>query len=140
MKKNLRVVQINGFRGLFLSIFIICCIIAGFVVFPAFLTMNIWNFIAIKTGSFPAINIGGGILLLGIIVLTLYLCSKKKFIVCTNSQQELTEDEVREVVTKIKSQAIKHNILLPGDFPPNHNCKNEKAEDLTKAKAETKEN
>lgn len=104
MKRNFRVVQIKGFRGLFLSLFIVCCIIAGFIAFPSFIAMNIWNYLALKTSSFPSININEAILLWAIIVFSIYLFNKKKFIVSFNSQQELTEDEVRDVVSKFKSQ------------------------------------
>ncbi len=124
MKKNLRVVQINGFRGLFLSLFIISCLIAGFVAFPSFIVMSLWNYLAVKTGSLYSLNFGEGLLLWGIITFSIYIFNKKKLIVSFNSQQELTEDEVRDVVSKIKSQAIEHKILLPKDFPvENENLK-----------------
>ncbi|MFA7658900.1 MAG: hypothetical protein WCY19_05660 [Candidatus Gastranaerophilaceae bacterium] len=126
MKRNLRVLQINGLRGLFLTLFIISCIIAGFIVFPAFLTMNVWNYLAVKTGSFPSISFGGGALLWAIITFSIYVFNKRKFIVSFNAQQELTEDEVREVVSKIKAQAIQHQILLPRDF----NIKKEDKEEI----------
>lgn len=116
MKKNLRVVQINGFRGLFLTLFIICCLIAGFVAFPALVSMNTWNYFAAKTGSFPTINIGEGLLLWAIVAFGAFVFSKKKFIVSFNSQQELTEDEVKEVLSKIKTQTLNPQLLLPKDF------------------------
>lgn len=134
MKRNLRVIQINGFRGLFLSLFIVSCLIAGFIAFPAFLSMNLWNYLSLKTGSFPSIGFQEGVLLWAIITFSLYLFNKKKFIVSFNSKQELTEDEVKNVVSKIKSQAIEHKILMPKDF----NIKNE--EELTEVQTESKEN
>jgi len=102
MKKNVRVIQINGFRGLFLTVFIISCLIAGFVAFPALLTMHGWNYLALKTSSFPMINFGEGILLWAIIMFSAYLFNKRKFLVAFNSQQELTDDEVRDVLSRIK--------------------------------------
>lgn len=102
MKRNLRVVQIKGFRGLFLTLFIISCLIAGFIAFPAFLSMNIWNHLAVKTGSFPSINFYGGVLLWAIIAFSIFMFSKRKFIVSFSSKQELTEDEVLDVVSRIK--------------------------------------
>lgn len=104
MKRNIRVIKINGFRGIFLSLFIVSCIIAGFIVFPSFVTMNIWNYLAVKTSSFPSIDINEAILLWAIIVFSIFIFNKKKFIVSFNSKHELTEDEVREVVSKFKSQ------------------------------------
>lgn len=119
MKKNVKIVQINGFRGLLLTIFIVSCLIAGFVVFPAFLTMNVWNYLAIKTGSFPAINVIGGILLWAIIAFSLYLFNNRKFIVAVNTQQELTDAEVKDVINKIKKQQLNSSIMLPKDVNVN---------------------
>lgn len=103
MKKNLRVVQINGIRGLFLTLFIISCLIAGFIAFPALLTMNLWNYLASKTGSFPLINFYQGTLLWAIIAISTFVFSKKKFIVSFSSKQELNDDELKDVVSKIKT-------------------------------------
>lgn len=114
MKKNLKVIQINGFRGIFIALFIISCLIAGFIAFPALVTMNIWNYLSTKTGSFPAISFGEGVLLWAIITFSIYLFNKRKFIVSFTAQQELSEDEVKNVLSRIKSQT--HNILLPKDF------------------------
>lgn len=133
MKKNLKVVQINGFRGLFLSLFIISCLVAGFIAFPAIVAMQGWNYIAIKTGSLPLINVWEGVLLWAIVAFSAYIFNTKKFIVSFNSQQELTEDEVREVVSKIKNQAIEHKILLPKEFPTNK-------ENLKEPQTKSKEN
>lgn len=105
MKKNLRVIQINGIRGLFLTFFIISCLIAGFIAFPALLTMNLWNYLASKTGSFPLINFYQGTLLWAIIAISTFVFSKKKFIVSFSSKQELQEDELKDVVSKIKGIA-----------------------------------
>lgn len=116
MKKNLRVVQINGFRGLFLALFIVSCLIAGFIAFPSFIAMHTWNYLATKTGSFPSIDFAASLLLWGIIAFSTYLCTKKKFIVSMNTQQELSDDEIREVISKFKSQTINPQMLLPKDF------------------------
>lgn len=102
MKRNLRVIQINGFRGLLLTIFIVSCLIAGFIAFPALLTMNAWNYFSLKTGSFPAITFYEGLLLWAIITFSIYLFNKKNFIVSFKAQEELTEKEVKEVISKIK--------------------------------------
>lgn len=114
MKKNLKVIQINGFRGIFMAMFIVSCLIAGFIAFPALVTMNLWNYLAIKTGSFPSITFGAGVLLWAIIIFSVYLFNKRKFIVSFSSQQELSEDEVKNVLSRIKSQT--HNMLIPKDI------------------------
>ena len=136
MRKNLRVVQINGVRGLLLTMFIISCLVAGFIAFPAFLTMNIWNYLAIKTGSFRSIGFFEATLLWAIITFSIYIFNKRKFIVSFNAQQELTEDEVKEVVSKIQSQSANHHMILPKDFSASIENKDAKKE----IQPETKEN
>lgn len=116
MKKNLRVVQINGFRGLLLAMFIVSCLIAGFLAFPALLTMNVWNYLSVKTGSFPLISFYEGLLLWAIIVFSIYVFNKKKLIVSFNTPQELTEDEVKDVVSRFKTQSINPSTIHNEDF------------------------
>lgn len=136
MKKNWRVVQITGFRGLFFTIFIISCLISGFIAFPAFVSMNIWNYFSTKIGSFPQINFWQGVLLWAIVVFSMFVFSKRKFIVSFNAKQELNDDEVKEVISKIKSQAFNHGILSPKD----DSNANEQKDDLKELSSEQKEN
>lgn len=138
MKRNMRVLQINGFRGIFLALFIVSCLIVGFVAFPAFLTMNIWNYLAVKTGSFPPITFVEGLLLWAIIIFGTYLFNKRKFIVSFNAQQELTEDEVRHVLSKIKNQALNHNVLQSKDSKNENSSENK--EEKVEISSEHKDN
>lgn len=128
MKRNVRVVQINGFRGLFLAIFIVACLIAGFIVFPAFLSMHIWNYLALQTGSMPIINLFEGLLLWGIIALTCVIVNKKNFIISFNSQQELSEEELKTVMNKIKEKGINTGLIVPKDANIQTETSNEKTE------------
>ena len=108
MKKNFKVVQIKGGSGFFFTIFMMSCLISGFVAFPAFVLMNAWNYFSTQTAFFPLINFGQGVLLWAIIVFSIIVFSKKMFIVSFGAQQELSEDEVKDVMSKIKSQADKY--------------------------------
>lgn len=101
-KNNVRVIQINGFRGLLLSFFIVSCLVAGFIAFPAFLTMNIWNYLVAKSVSLPAINFSQGVLLWAIVVISAFLFNKKRFIVSFSAEQELSENQVQRIVSKVK--------------------------------------
>jgi hypothetical protein len=101
-KNNVRVIQINGLRGLLLTLFIISCLVAGFIVFPAFLTMNAWNFFAIKSTSLPQLNFQQGLLLWAIIAFGAFIFSKRKFIVSFGAEQELSESQVQRIVSKVK--------------------------------------
>ena len=49
--KSPKIIKINGFRGIILAVFVCTCLFAGFVVFPGYVAMNIWNHFA--SASFP---------------------------------------------------------------------------------------
>lgn len=116
MKKNLKVIQIRGFKGLFMALFIISCLIAGFIAFPAFLSMNAWNYLCSKVTSLPEINFFQGLLLWAILAFSAFIFNNKKFIVSFNSEQELSEDEVKQVISRIKTQTLEKHMLVPKDF------------------------
>lgn len=101
-KNKLRVIQINGLRGLLLTFFIISCVVAGFVAFPAFLTMNAWNFFAAKSTSFHPLNFQQGLLLWAIIVVSAFVLNKKRFIVSFTAEEELNENQVQRIVSEVK--------------------------------------
>ncbi len=134
MKKNVRIVQINGFRGLFITLFIIACLAAGFVAFPAFLSMHVWNYLATKTLSFPTIGFAEGLLLWGIILMSIFIFNKRKFIVSFNSQQELSDEEIKSVITKIKERAVNHKIIMPENITPSNIEKNDLKQDNNEIK------
>lgn len=101
-KNNVRVIQINGLRGLLLTFFMISCLVAGFIAFPAFMSMNVWNYFAVKSGSMPLINLQEGILLWAIIVLCGFVFCKRKFIVSFSAEDELSESHVQRISSKVK--------------------------------------
>ncbi len=106
MKKNggLKVIQINGFRGLLLAGFIVSCLIAGFVAFPALMSMCLWNALAVKISSVPSISFIGGLLLWGIIVISFMIFNKKKFIVSFKAPNpNITDEELKQVISNFQS-------------------------------------
>lgn len=116
MKKNVKIFQINGFRGLILTFFIVSCLIAGFIAFPAFIAMQVWNHVSVKMGSLITINFIEGLLLWGILALSIFIFNKRKFIVCFSAKQELNETELKDVISKFKSQKNDAPILFSKDF------------------------
>lgn len=101
-KNNVRVIQINGLRGLLLTFFIISCLVAGFVAFPAFLTMNAWNYFATKSNSFPLLNFQQGLLLWAIIAISAFILNKRKFIVSFSAEQEISEAQEQRIISRVK--------------------------------------
>ena len=111
MKKNLNIIQIRGIKGLIFVGMILCCLIAGFVVFPGWVAMSVWNFAVKFSYQIPTINLLQGVLLWGIIVASYFTFRKEKLVVCLRSPQGLSEDELKSVFADIKKQAQEDKIL-----------------------------
>ena len=101
MKK--RVIQINGFSGILITLFIIACLIAGFIGFPAFVCMHIWNAIAAKI-MIKTISFLGGLLLWGIIVLSFMLLNKRNLIVSFGIPNNMSKEEISELFQRTEKE------------------------------------
>ena len=66
MKRNTRIIQISGIRGLLMVIFAVTCLAAGFIGFPAIVAMKAWNFAA-QYLSITLISVCQGLLVLAIV-------------------------------------------------------------------------
>ena len=111
MKKNLNIIQIKGVKGLIFAGIVVCCLFAGFIVFPGWVWMNIWNFIASKFVEIPAIGLFQGVLLWGIMVATYFTFRKERVVVCVKNPQGLSEEELKSVFADIKKQSQEDPIL-----------------------------
>ena len=72
MNKHFRIVDVNGFRGLMLFLFILVCLACGFIAFPGFVAMTLWNMLSASV-ALPEINLFQGILLWAIIAFAIYI-------------------------------------------------------------------
>ena len=111
MKKNLNVIQIKGLRGLIIAGLIVSCLIAGFLVFPGWIAMNLWNYVASHLISIPLIGLFQGSLLWAIVVAAYFTFRKERVIVCMKSPQGLSEDELKAVLADMKRQSQEDPIL-----------------------------
>ncbi len=114
MRKNAKIVQISGIRGLLFIIFVVVCLAAGFVVFPGLVGMCLWNCLLAASFGVPEINIFQGILLWGIVALGIYLTSGKYSFVQLKRPAQLDEEEIQDLMSKIKarSQASRINSII----------------------------
>lgn len=111
MKKNLNVIQIKGVRGLLMLLFVGSCLFAGFAVFPGWVAMHLWNYMANYGGGVPSIGLLQGILLWGIIVAAYFTFRKERIVVCVKSPQGLDEEELKAVFANLKKQAGEDKII-----------------------------
>ena len=77
MKKNLNVIQIRGIKGLFIAGMVVCCLFAGFIVFPGWVWMQLWNMVSSYITNIPQIGLIQGILLWGIIIAAYFTFRKE---------------------------------------------------------------
>ncbi len=111
MKKNLNVIQVKGTRGLLMLVGIGCCLAAGFIYFPGWVSMHIWNLTAKYFEQIPAIGILQGILLWGIIAAAYFTFRKEKLVVCMNASEGLDDEELKKVFAEIKKQANNDTLI-----------------------------
>ena len=103
MKRNAKIIQISGIKGLITALFVVTCLAAGFVAFPGFVAMNIWNHFA--GSSVPEINLYQGILLWAIVALVYFIANKQSFSVSFESPKELNEEEMNVLMERIRMQS-----------------------------------
>ncbi|MGN0017977.1 MAG: hypothetical protein ACI37S_02940 [Candidatus Gastranaerophilaceae bacterium] len=92
MNKHFRIIDVNGFRGLLLFCFIVICLLSGFLVFPGFLAMFLWNTFIPSLVALPTINLFQGILLWAIIAFAIYMFSNHRVVIIMQSRQKLYKD------------------------------------------------
>ena len=107
MNKNFKVITINGIRGIFALIFIVFGIIAGFVVSPGWVCMELWNFIFKDSYSVAQMNIYQGIMLWAIIALSLYALNNRRPLIGFGSYQGLSPEQIKDIMERAKQAETK---------------------------------
>lgn len=105
MKKNTRIIQISGIRGLFLAIFVVVCLAAGFIAFPSLVAMKLWNYTAGYI-SLPLINVWQGLMLWAIVAISGFIINdKQKYLMAFSSKSKLSEKDIKKIMERAKLQA-----------------------------------
>ena len=105
MRRNAHVIQISGFRGILMAIFVVSCLAAGFVGFPAYVAMHAWNYTA-NFIAIPSIGYLQGLLLWAIIAITVFIINdRKKFLVAFSPKSQLSDKEMKKIMERIKLQS-----------------------------------
>jgi len=102
MNKKGRIIEIRGFKGLFIAIFAGCCIITGFTVFPGYIAMNAWNFIAKYITDMPSMQLLHGVMLWIIMFLLWYAFSGKQF--GLHIGYDPSDERLQELVEQIQRE------------------------------------
>ena len=102
MRRNAKIIQIAGFRGILTAIFVVTCLVAGFVAFPGFVAMTIWNKCVTVL---PHINLLQGILLWAMVALVCYIANNQRFAISFESPKELTDEEMDALMQRVRLQS-----------------------------------
>lgn len=110
----MKIFQINGFRGLIMTAFIVCCLFAGFVVFPGIVAMHLWNKYLVTLLSFPVLNLFQGVLLWGITAVSYFIISNGRLPVSFETPDSLSDAELNMIMKKarISSDMRKINAMM----------------------------
>ncbi|MFI3299976.1 MAG: hypothetical protein R3Y28_01005 [Candidatus Gastranaerophilales bacterium] len=123
MKKRPKIIKISGISGAIVALFVVTCAIAGFVVFPGFVAMNIWNYLTTYSVIIPTISLFQGVMLWSIIGIGGYIINDKhKYLQSITSVNELSDEEMAHLMTKIKAQSNMHRVnpmmMKSGELKP----------------------
>lgn len=102
MKKNFKVITINGVRGIFAAIFVVLGLIAGFIISPGWVCMQLWNYIFEDSTTVAMMNIYQGIMLWAIIALSLYALNNKRSLIGFGAYQGLSPDQIKDIMNRAK--------------------------------------
>ena len=110
----MKIFQINGFRGLVMTAFIVCCLFAGFVVFPGVVAMYLWNKYLVNLLSFPTLSLFQGVLLWGITAVSYFIISNGKLPVSFETPDSLSDAELNMIMkqARISSDLRKINSIM----------------------------
>lgn len=110
----MKIIQIDGFRGLITAAFMGVCLFAGFVIFPGFVAMYYWNKYLVNLYMFPVLNLLQGVLLWAIVAISYCILSKKGLAVSFKEAPELSDRELDMIMKKarIQSQISKVNQMI----------------------------
>lgn len=107
MKKNFKVITINGVRGIFAATFIVLGLIAGFVISPGWVCMKLWNCAFAESGIVTVMNIYQGIMLWAIIALSLYALNNKRSLIGFGAYQGLSPEQIKDIMNRARESESK---------------------------------
>lgn len=107
MRKDFKVITINGIRGVIAAIFVVLGLIAGFIISPGWVCMTLWNKVFEYSTTVSTMNLLQGIMLWAIVALSLYALNNKKALIGFGSYPSLTPEQVKNIMERAKKTEAK---------------------------------
>lgn len=107
----MKIIQIDGIRGLITAAFVGVCLFAGFVLFPGYVAMNLWNQYLVNLLMFPQLSLFQGVLLWGMVFVSYSILTKGRFALSFKHTSGISDAELDSIIksAKINSQMQKLN-------------------------------
>ena len=99
MNKNFKVIQVHGLSGLLILGFVLTGVFCGFVIFPIWVIMNVWNAVIADMLRGPLINYFQASLLWLAVILSLYLVLKNSISIKIQKEEYIGP---KEIINEIK--------------------------------------
>ncbi len=114
----MKVIRIDGIRGLLSAIFIGCGLFAGFVISPGYLAMHLWNKYLVSGYMFPQLSLFQGVLLWGIVFISYVILTKGGFAISFHNGSSYNDEEMESIIraAKVNSKLrMMNNIISKAD-------------------------
>lgn len=110
----MKIVQIDGVKGMVTAVFAGICTIAGFAGFPGYVIMSLWNKYLVPSFMFPKLSLFQGILLWGIVVLVYIIVNKDGLSLSFRNTPGITDDEIESILrsARVNSQMKMMNHVM----------------------------
>ncbi len=109
MNKHGRIIEIRGFRGILTALFVLCCLVTGFTVFPGFVAMTAWNFVSQYITDMPQMTLLHGVMLWAILFLIWFAFNGKMPSFHFGCESAMNDEEIRDFVEKVKQEQERFN-------------------------------
>lgn len=94
----MKIIQIDGVKGLISAVVMVVCLFAGFVVSPGYGAMYLWNKFLVSGYNFPQIDLFQGILLWAIVVITYFILTSDGFAISFRNTPQLSDEELNNII------------------------------------------
>ena len=108
MKRRFNIIKLSGFKGVALLIFIAGSLVTGFLVFPGWICMHLWNFAASFFYQIPHMELVHGILLWCIAALSFYALNKNDIGISFGTATP-SEEKLRRIIAQESKDFLMQN-------------------------------
>lgn len=122
MNKKFNVIQLNGIKGIFFILFLIGCAGVGFLVFPGWICMQVWNLVTSFLIDSPSMSLIHGVMLWCIIALVTYQLNKNNIGISFRTVSPAGE-KVQKIMEEKQRSDLKSVLPIISDMTDNNKDK-----------------